>query len=92
VPSGRLRGQEDRLDVDGEDPAEIPHGGLFQWPASEDAGVVDQDAQPPQLVHGLLNRPRRGGRVGVVGMDDDGAAALVVDVCATSAAWAAPLA
>jgi hypothetical protein len=30
MPGGRLAGQEDRLDVDGEDPVKVSCRGLFQ--------------------------------------------------------------
>ena len=53
--------------------------GLDRWEPSEDFPGA---GQPPQLAHGLLNRPGCGWRVGVVGLDDDGAArpCLTIDL------------
>jgi len=80
VPGGRLGGGEDRPHVDRPQPVSVFDGHLLQRAADDDAGVVDQDVQPAEFPHGLLDRSGDRGGVGVIGLDDQDPAAVGVDL------------
>ena len=57
-------------DVDGEVLLEVVHVGVGEAGPSDDAGVVDQDVEAPELLDGRIDerlRARGGGHVAVVG-------------------------
>ena len=76
---GELGHREVTLEVDVDDDVPLLFGHVEDHPVAQDAGVVDQDVQPAEVVQGLLYHPLAGGHVGDRVVVGDGVAAGVLD-------------
>ena len=69
----RLRGEDDRADVHGEQGIDIGKALLGDEPAAGDAGIVHEDVEAAEAVRRFVDRALHRRRIGAVGLDRDAA-------------------